>query len=152
MNPLLDFSGLPRFAEFKPEHVTPALDQLLAENRELIARQEADTRNHPGRIRRPLDDANERLRRAWGQAAHMNAVMNSPALREAYNANLGRISQYFTELSQSEHCSGNTRRCGTRLVFPPLTQAQRKVIDNELRDFRLGAWNFPPNARRGSSG
>ncbi|HEV8262614.1 MAG TPA: M3 family metallopeptidase [Burkholderiales bacterium] len=144
MNPLLDFSGLPRFAEFKPEHVTPALDQLLAQNRELIARQEADGRDPSWEnFVAPLDDANERLRRAWGQVAHMNAVMNSPALREAYNANLGRITQYFTELSQSGALFRKYKALRASPNFSVLTQAQRKVIDNELRDFRLGGAELP---------
>jgi oligopeptidase A len=139
MNPLLDFSGLPRFAEFKPDQVTPALDQLLAENRELIARQETDGLEPSWEnFVAPLDDANERLRRAWGQVAHMNAVMNSPALRETYNANLGRISQYFTELSQSEALFRKYKALRASGRFSAFTQAQRKVIDNELRDFRLG--------------
>ena len=144
MNPLLDFSGLPRFADFKPEHVTPALDQLLAANRELIARQEADGREPSWEnFVAPLDDANEQLRRAWGQVAHMNAVMNSPALREAYNANLGRITQYFTELSQSEALFRKYKALRASPGFSALTQAQRKVIDNELRDFRLGGAELP---------
>ncbi|HEV8644816.1 MAG TPA: M3 family metallopeptidase [Burkholderiales bacterium] len=144
MDPLLDFSGLPRFAEFKPDHVTPAMDQLLAENRELIARQEADGREPSWEnFVAPLDDANERLRRAWGQVAHTNAVMNSPALREAYNANLGRITQYFTELSQSEALFRKYKALRASADFSKLTQAQRKVIDNELRDFRLGGAELP---------
>jgi oligopeptidase A len=144
MNPLLDFSGLPRFAEFRPDHVTPALDQLLAENRELIARQEADGREPSWEnFVAPLDDANERLRRAWGQVAHMNAVMNSPALREAYNTNLGRITQYFTELSQSEALFRKYKALRASPNFSALTQSQRKVIDNELRDFRLGGAELP---------
>ena len=139
MNPLLDFSGLPRFAEFRPDHVTPALDQLLPENRELIARQVADGQEPSWEnFVAPLDDANERLRRTWGQVAHTNAVMNSPALREAYNANLGRITQYFTELSQNEALFGKYKALRASPNFSALTQAQRKVIDNELRDFRLG--------------
>jgi len=144
MNPLLDFSGLPRFAEFRPDHVTPALDQLLAQNRELIARHEADGRGPSWEnFVAPLDDANERLRRAWGQVAHMNAVMNSPALREAYNANLGRITQYFTELSQSGALFRKYKALRASPNFSALTQAQRKVIDNELRDFRLGGAELP---------
>ena len=139
MNPLLDFSGLPRFAEFKPDQVTPALDQLLAENRELIARQETDGPEPSWEnFVAPLEDANERLRRAWGQVAHMNAVMNSPALRETYNANLGRISQYFTELSQSDALFRKYKALRASGRFSAFTQAQKKVIDNELRDFRLG--------------
>jgi oligopeptidase A len=73
----------------------------------------------------------------------MNAVMNSPALREAYNANLGRITQYFTELSQSEALFRKYKALSASPGFPALTQAQRKVIDNELRDFRLGGAELP---------
>ncbi|MEO8007104.1 MAG: oligopeptidase A, partial [Betaproteobacteria bacterium] len=103
MNPLLDFSGLPRFAEFKPEIVTPALDQLLSENRALVtALGNPDSPADWGNFIAPLDDGNERLRRAWGQVSHLNAVMNSPQLRDVYNANLPRITQYFTELAQDE--------------------------------------------------
>ncbi len=144
MNPLLDFSGLPRFAEFRPDHVNPALDLLLAENRELITRQEADGREPSWEnFVAPLDDANERLRRAWGQVAHMNAVMNSPALREAYNTNLGRITQYFTELSQSEALFRKYKALRASPDSSALTRAQQKVIDNELRDFRLGGAELP---------
>ena len=82
MNPLLDFAGLPRFNEIKPEHVTPAVDSLLAENRALISRLvEASGAPTWKDFAQPLDDANERLNRAWGQVGHLNAVMNSPELR-----------------------------------------------------------------------
>ena len=98
MNPLLDFSGLPRFADIQPEHVTPAVDQLLQENRALVERiaTAADMSTWEVFVP-PLDDANERLSRAWGQVAHLNAVMNSPALRETYNVNLPRISLHSTK-------------------------------------------------------
>ncbi|HXF17865.1 MAG TPA: oligopeptidase A, partial [Burkholderiales bacterium] len=73
MNPLLDFSGLPRFAEFKAEAVTPAIDQLLAECRTLVGLlSNQDTEPDWEGFVEPLDDANERLRRAWGQVSHMN--------------------------------------------------------------------------------
>jgi oligopeptidase A len=139
MNPLLDFSGLPRFAEFKPEYVAPALDQLLDENRALIAQLETDkqTPDWDGFVA-PLDDANERLRRAWGQVSHMNAVMNSPALREAYNGNLPRITEYFAGLSQNEALFRKFKALKAGPAFARLSAAQKKVIENELRDFRLG--------------
>src|SRR5687768_1903152 len=98
MNPLLDFSGLPHFAEFKPEHVAPAVDELLAENRALLAELLASAAPATWEsLAAPLEDAGERLGRAWGQVGHLNAVMNSPELREAYNANLPKITQYYTE-------------------------------------------------------
>ncbi|HKQ24529.1 MAG TPA: M3 family metallopeptidase [Burkholderiales bacterium] len=148
MNPLLDFSGLPRFAEFKPELVTPALDQLLTENRRLIAELEVDGQEPSwANFVVPLDDANERLRRAWGQVAHINAVMNSPSLREVYNANLGRITQYFTELSQSEALFRKYNALRASPNFSALNLAQRKVIVNELRDFRLGGAELPTDRK-----
>src|SRR3989304_1340520 len=92
MNPLLDFSGLPRFAEIKPEHVAPAIEQLLAEN---------DAPPNWQDFIVPMEDANERLSRAWGPVGHLNAVMNSPELREAYNATLPVITLYYAELGQN---------------------------------------------------
>ena len=144
MNPLLDFSGLPRFAEFKAEFVTPALDQLLAENRTLVENlRNQDTAPEWENFVAPLDDGNERLRRAWGQVAHMNAVMNSPQLRDVYNANLPRITQYFSELAQDEALYRKYKALRASDAFPCLTQAQKKVIENELRDFRLGGAELP---------
>jgi oligopeptidase A len=145
MNPLLDFSGLPRFAEFSIENVTPALDQLLAENHALVDKlgnhdEPPDWENFIA----PLDDGNERLRRAWGQVAHLNAVMNSPQLRDVYNENLPRITQYFTELAQNEPLYRKYKALRAADAFARLSGAQQKVIDNELRDFRLGGAELPP--------
>ena len=144
MNPLLDFSGLPRFAEIQPEHVTLAVDQLLQENRALVERLAGDPAlpTWDGFVG-PLDDANERLARAWGQVAHLNAVMNSPQLREVYNANLPRISQYYTELSQDDRLYAKFKVLHGSAAFSGLTQEQRKIVENELRDFRLGGAELP---------
>ena len=101
-NPLLDFSGLPRFAEVRPEHVTPAVNHLLQHNRDVVARLLADTSQPTWEsFVLPLDDANEQMSRAWGQVGHLNAVMNSAELREVYNANLPKITQYYAELGQN---------------------------------------------------
>ncbi len=153
MNPLLDFSGLPRFADFKPAHVAPAIEQLLQENRALITRLAADTAapawdNFVG----PLEDANERLHRAWGQVGHLNAVMNSPELREAYNATLPKVTQYHTELGQHEGLCRKFKalRAAKQVPlgdagaeFSALDPAQKKIVDNEVRDFRLGGADLP---------
>ena len=148
LNPLLDVSGLPRFADFKPELVTPAVEQLLAENRALIARLAADTAaptwdNFAG----PLEDANERLHRAWGQVGHLNAVVNSPELRETYNGNLPKISQYYTELGQHEGLYKKFKALRSSAAFATLSAAQKKIIDNEVRDFRLGGAELAADKR-----
>lgn len=112
MNPLLDFSGLPRFAEIRPEHITPAVSQLLGDNRALIGRVREDT-DVPtwDNFVQPMADANERLSRAWGQVSHLNAVVNTPELREAYNANLPLVTQYYAELAQDQVLFEKSRNC-----------------------------------------
>jgi len=147
-NPLLDFSNLPRFADIKPEHVTPAVDQLLRDNRILVERI-AIAAGAPtwDSFVAPLDDANERLARAWGQVAHLNAVMNNPPLREAYNANLPKISQYYTELSQDERLYAKFKALRSAPGFDRLDREQQKIVDNELRDFRLGGAELPPDLK-----
>jgi len=139
MNPLLDFSGLPRFPEIKPEHVTPAVDALLAENRALVGRlaAEAGVSGWDSFVQ-PLEDANERLSRAWGQVSHLNAVMNSPELREVYNENLPKITAYYADLSQNLALFGKFKALRGAPAFEALSAPRKKIIDNEVRDFRLG--------------
>jgi oligopeptidase A len=143
-NPLLDFSGLPRFAEIKPDHVGPAVETLLAENRALIAQLLRD-HSAPGwdNFMQPLDDANERLSRAWGQVGHLNAVMNSPELREVYNANLPRVTQYYAELAQNVELFKKVKALRNGPEYGALSAARKKIVENELRDFRLGGAELP---------
>ncbi len=139
MNPLLNFTGLPRFAEIKPEHVSPAITQLLTDNRALIARLLADTAPPTWQnFVVPMEDANERLTRAWGPVGHLNAVMNSAELREAYNATLPIITQYYAELGQNLALFKNFKLLRNSHEYTGLSAARKKIIENELRDFRLG--------------
>jgi oligopeptidase A len=138
MNPLLDFSGLPRFAEIAPDHVTPAVDTLLTENRAIVERLEK-TSEAPtwDNFVQDLDNANERMNRAWGQVSHLNAVMNSPKLREVYNANLPKITQFYAELGQNQALFAKYKALKASAEFAHLSPARKKIIENELRDFRL---------------
>jgi oligopeptidase A len=142
MNPLLDFSGLPRFSEVKPEHVTPSVEQLIADGRRTT---EASLQARPtwNEFVAPLEDANERLGRAWGQVAHLHAVMDNPALREAYNANLAKVSQYWTELGQNLQLFQKYKELHQSPEFSALSPARRKIVENALRDFRLGGAELP---------
>ena len=135
-NPLLDFSGLPRFAEIRPEHVAPALDRLLAEGREVIAALAAAPPTWEAFVA-PLEDANERIGRAWGQVSHLHAVLDSPELRDAYNANLPKVTQYWTELGQNPQLHEKYKALAGSPAFSSLSRARRRIVDNALRDFRL---------------
>ena len=139
MNPLLDFSGLPRFAEIKPEHVAPAIEQLLAENRALVERLLADGAPPTWQnFVAPMENANERVSRAWGPVSHLNAVMNSPELREVYNATLPKITAHYAELGQNLALFEKFKALRNSPEFEGLNAARKKIIENELRDFRLG--------------
>ena len=147
-NPLLDFFGLPRFADICPEHVTPAVDFLLAENRKTVARLLADeTANSWESFVQPFENANEQLTRAWGQVSHLNAVMNTAALREVYNANLPKVTQYYAELSQNMALFQKYQMIHDSSEFQMLSTARQKIIENELRDFRLGGAALPDNEK-----
>src|SRR5262245_55437840 len=147
MNPLLDFSGLPRFSEIKPEHVTPAVDELLAAGRATLA---AALQARPSwdAFVAPLEDANERIGRAWNQVSHLHAVLDSPALREAYNANLPKLSQYWTELGQNEALFAKYKGLKAAAEFAALEPARKRIVDNALRDFRLGGAELPADKKK----
>ena len=95
----------------------------------------------------PLADANERLSRTWGQVGHLNAVMNAAALREAYNANLPKITQYYAELGQNLGLFNKVKAIRDGAEFAGLSTARQKIIGNELRDFRLGGAELPEDKK-----
>ncbi|MGE0874679.1 MAG: M3 family metallopeptidase [Burkholderiales bacterium] len=143
-NPLLDFTDLPRFGDLRAEHVTPAIDQLLAEARDVVAQvTRPDTADAWDAFVVPLEDASERLGRAWNQVSHLHAVMDAPALRAAYNENLPRVTQFWTELGQNEHLFRKYRALRDGPAFSALSAARQRIVDNALRDFHLGGADLP---------
>ncbi|HEY0268082.1 MAG TPA: M3 family metallopeptidase [Methyloradius sp.] len=138
-NPLLDFSGLPKFDQVKAAHVTPAIDYLLTQGRELLETLSTSTTAPTWQnFAYPLEDFEEKLSRAWSQVSHMNSVVNSPELREAYNDNLSKLTAFYADLSQDERLYKKFRDLKANAGYNTLNTAQKKIIENELRDFRLG--------------
>jgi oligopeptidase A len=147
-NPLLDFSGLPRFPEIEPRHVSPAIDALIAEARSTIERV-ADAPDPPSweNFVAPLSDALDRLDRAWGQVSHLNAVVNTPELRDAYNENLPKITAFHTDLAQDKRLFGRYRELSAAPAFAAYDDARRKLVANTLRDFRLSGAELPDDKK-----
>jgi oligopeptidase A len=145
-NPLLDFSGLPRFASIRPEHVSPAMEQLLADGRAAVAVAEQAQPTWDAFVR-PLENATERLSRAWGQVEHLHSVLDSPELREVYNANLPRMTQFWTALGQNQKLFEKYRELKASPAFAQFAPARRKLVDNALRDFRLGGAELPAEVK-----
>jgi oligopeptidase A len=138
-NPLLYLAGLPKFNEIKPTHVGSALDSLLADGRVLIEAL-ATSPEMPTwqNFAVQLENLDEKISRAWSQVGHLNAVMNSPELREAYNDNLAKLTDFYSDLSQDERLYAKYKAIQANADFAKLNQAQQKIISNEVRDFKLG--------------
>jgi len=147
-NPLLDFSGLPRFDAIRPEHAGAAVDQLLAENTAIVAglTAAATPATWEGCVA-PLADANERLGRAWGAVSHLHGVLDSPELREAYNASQPKIVQYYTDLGQNLALFEKYKGLQASAAYASLTPTQKRIVDHELRDFRLSGAELPADRK-----
>ncbi|WUR12223.1 M3 family metallopeptidase [[Empedobacter] haloabium] len=144
-NPLLDFSGLPRFDAFRPEHVTPAIDELLARNRAVVTQLEAPADQVTWQsFVTPLEDATEQLGRAWGIVSHLNNVVDTPELRAVYNENLPKVTEFWTELSQNEALFAKYKALKDSPEFATLSPARKRIVENAIRDFRMGGAELPP--------
>lgn len=143
-NPLLDFSGLPRFDAIQPDDVAPAIGELLREARELVARlTDCGVPATWNDFAAPLNDGIERLGRAWGIVGHLHGVNDVPPWRDAYNAMLPEVSRFFAELGQNLDLFAKYKAIRASTGYTALTPAQRRIVDNEVRDFRLSGADLP---------
>ena len=148
-NPLLNQTGLPAFTHITADVIEPAIDTILAENRdriEVLLRQ-------PGpynwdNLIQPLDEMDDRLSRAWSPVSHMNSVVNSDELRAAYNACLPKLSAYHTEVAQNRGLYEAIRSIAESESFDRLEPAQRTAIEHALRDFHLGGVDLPDEQKK----
>jgi oligopeptidase A len=148
MNPLLDFSGLPRFDAVTPEHVAPAIRELIDENRHLIeSLVAAQTPATWDDFVQPMLDAGERLSRAWGIVGHLHSVNDVPPWREAYNALLPDVSSFYAELGQNLALFAKFKQLADSAGFKELSAARRRIIENDLRDFRLSGAELPEDQK-----
>ncbi len=130
-NPLLDFSGLPLFDRIKPEHVGPAMDELL-KNADAALEQvtAADFPASWSEISRVLDVATERFGRAWGAVSHLNSVADTPELRAAYNAALPQVTEFSTRLGADERLYAKYKAIDVASLNPEQRQAHKNAIRN----------------------
>ncbi len=147
-NPLLDTAGLPRFADIRPEHVTPALDVLLADARAALERAVGpEVPADYDAMSAVLDVASERLGRAWGAVNHLNHVADTPELRAAYNENLPRVTEFYTALGADERLYAKYKAIAASPVAASLNPARRRALDNALRDFVLSGAELTGEAK-----
>ena len=148
-NPLLTPAPLPLFSQIKPEHVLPAIQETLKNCRhtiETVLKQNSEyTWNN---LIQPIDEMDEKFGRAWSPVSHLNAVKNSPELRAAYEACLPLLSEYSTWVGQHKPLYQAYKQLKQSEEYTKLTKAQKKVIDNALRDFELSGIGLPNDKQK----
>src|SRR5262249_55783830 len=141
-NPLLDRDALPQFMRIRPEHVEPAVREQLSRNRARIGELATLTAPTFATVVEPLEELHHRIARTWSPVSHLNAVVNSEALRAGYNACLPLLSAYQTDLAQSEplYRAYHTIAEQEGVALGPV---QRRLIEHAVRDFRLAGVGLP---------
>ncbi|WP_420925186.1 oligopeptidase A [Aeromonas veronii] len=148
-NPLLSMDSLPPFSQIKPEQVQPAVIQAIADCKQKISDVLAQRDPHTwDSLIAPLEEVNDRLSRIWSPVSHLNSVLNSEALREAHDACLPLLSEFQTYVGQHEGLYQAYLALSQSDDFPLLSGAQRKEIQNTLRDFRLSGIGLPAEAQQ----
>ncbi len=137
-NPLLEKSTLPQFSKIQPNHVETAITQLLAKNiasiTDLLSQSQPFTWDN---LVEPIEALDDRLNKAWSPVSHMNSVVDSDELRLAYNACLPKLSKYSTQIGQNVDLYNAYLSVADNETFASLDTAQKKIISNALRDFKL---------------
>ncbi|MEN8763723.1 MAG: oligopeptidase A [Thiogranum sp.] len=149
MNPLLEQGHLPAFDRVQAEHVEPAVDQIINSTRQQV---EQLLQSGPPysweSLLAPLELAQQQLHQVWSPVSHLNAVVNSDALREAYNACLPKLSAFETELGQHRDLYLAIKSIAESPEFAHLDRAQKKSIENRLRDFKLTGIELDADAQQ----
>ncbi|HFD33221.1 MAG TPA: oligopeptidase A [Gammaproteobacteria bacterium] len=137
-NILLNMTGLPPFSKIKPNDIIPAVEQVLKESKEQVEQLLAAATVYTwDNLVMPLELIEERISRIWSPVSHMNSVVNSDELRDAYNACLPKLSEYSTQMGQNEALFNAFKQIRESNEFAQLNEAQQKIINNAIRDFRL---------------
>ena len=137
-NPLLDSTSLPRFAEIRPEHVTPAVDALLSQANAALATATSDAVPADyDALSAVFDVANERLSCAWGAVGHLSTVADTPELRAAYNENMPKVIDFQTRVGADEALFAKYKAVLANPRAASLSAPRRQAVSNAVRDFKL---------------
>ncbi|MDW6002253.1 oligopeptidase A [Vibrio mangrovi] len=143
-NPLLTFTDLPPFSQIKPEHIKPAVEQAIENCRTKITEVlEGNTQPGWDNLIAPIEEVDDVLSRIWSPVSHMNSVVNSEALREAYESCLPLLSEYGTWVGQHKGLFDAYKKIRESEEYETLSRAQQKTIHDALRDFELSGIGLP---------
>ncbi|OEE75549.1 oligopeptidase A [Vibrio genomosp. F6] len=143
-NPLLTFTDLPPFSQIQPEHIKPAVEAVIAECRAKIDDVlENNTTPTWDNVIAPIEDVDDKLSQVWSPVSHMNSVVNSDELRDAYESCLPLLSEYGTWVGQHKGLFEAYKAIKASDAFDSLEQAKKKTITDSLRDFELSGIGLP---------
>ncbi|MCM8529979.1 MAG: oligopeptidase A [Lentisphaeraceae bacterium] len=148
-NPLLEDTTLPPFQSIKVEHIVPAIESLIQENKDFVNKKlsEESTPTWENFIQ-PMDEVSNKLSKAFSPIGHMNSVVNSPELREAYEKCLPMLSELSTELGQNKELYEAYVKLKDSSEYNNYSQAQKQAIENSLRDFKLSGIALPEEKQK----
>ncbi len=148
-NPLLNIKDLPEFSKIEAKHIEPALDELLKNNRALCKKLLAENNEYTWEnLIEPLEIADNELQRMWSPVSHMNSVVNTPELRDAYNAGLPKLSEYSTEMGQNKALFEAIKQIQDKQDELGLNAAQKKSLDDSIKGFRLSGVDLPEEQQK----
>ncbi|MCL4108865.1 UNVERIFIED_CONTAM: hypothetical protein GTU68_008060 [Idotea baltica] len=143
-NPLLENSTLPLFSQIRAEHVEPAISSLIDHNKQSIDNLlAANTAYNWDNLLAPIEALEDTLAKAWSPVGHLNNVVNTDALRDAYNACLSQLSDYRTWMGQHSQLHAAYQQIADADTFDQLENGQKTAIEHALRDFRLAGVALP---------
>lgn len=147
-NPLLTPTDLPAFSKIEPQYIEPAIKQLIEENRATVEHLLKQPHFTWENFILPLAEAGDRLSKVWSPISHLNSVKNSPELREAYQACLPLLAEYSTWVGQHQGLYEAYLQLKNSPEFANYSQAQKKAIENSLRDFKLSGISLPAEKQK----
>lgn len=146
-NALLNKTDHPTFQQIEPAHFDPAINQLIANYKQVIAK--VTQLSNPTWISaiQPLEEASEAIDSVWNVIAHLNSVQNTDSVRQAYEVVLAKITDFFTEIMQNEQLYQTYLKVQATPEFSTLTKPQQTIIEHAIRDFKLAGVTLPPEQR-----
>lgn len=141
-------ASLPNFNSIKPEQIEATIRSILDENRNQLANLLSQAKPYTwDNLMQPLEDMGDKLSKAWSPVGHLHNVAQNDALRKAYNDTLPHLIAYQTEMSQNESLYKAIASIAESDEFAKLTNAQRKAIEHDLRDYKLAGIHLPADKK-----
>lgn len=149
-NPLLKItnSDTPIFKNVQPKYIASAISQILKKNRLLLKKLLAQKKYTWENLLAPLEETGDQLHKAWGTVSHLNNVLNSKPLREVYNLCLPKLSAYFSAINHNKKLYQALQSIADSKEYRHFDIAQKKIIRNDLRDFKLAGITLSPNKKK----